>query len=122
LPTLRFNRRCSTAKIYHLCSRSLENQIVSIVSIDERNASASGRPPTEASPWTPLETWPYQGLWRIEYLNTGRAMSAICKQTGGGSRRLLGREDFTYRLFVRWLAKIIQFDYSILYLLFDRIM
>jgi len=25
-----------------------------------------------------------QGLWRIEYLNTGRAKSAICKQIGGG--------------------------------------
>jgi len=35
-----------------------------------------------------------QGLWRIEYLNTGRAETAICKQIGGG-------HDFTYRLFVR---------------------
>jgi len=43
---------------------------------------------------------PPQGLWRIEYLNTGRAETEICKQTGG-------RHDFTYRLFVRWLAKII---------------
>ena len=24
-----------------------------------------------------------QGLWRIEYLNTGRAETAICKQIGG---------------------------------------
>jgi len=25
----------------------------------------------------------YQGLWRIEYLNTGHAETAICKQIGG---------------------------------------
>jgi len=35
-----------------------------------------------------------QGLWRIEYLNTGRAETTICKQIGGG-------HDFTYHLFVR---------------------
>jgi len=39
-------------------------------------------------------TWQLQGLWRIEYLNIGRAETEICKQIGG-------RHDFTYRLFVR---------------------